>query len=60
MSHNLGRYDNSFTNMFGHVRVSGPGFRKIPFVENFNATMNTELYNLFSSLLGYPLLFPFR
>ena len=39
--------------MYGHVRVSGPGFKKVPGVEKKPLIMNTELYNLFCSLLGY-------
>jgi hypothetical protein len=39
--------------MYAHVRVSGPGFKKVAGVENKPIIMNTELYNLFCSLLGY-------
>lgn len=46
------RYDNTYKKMFAHVRVSGPAFKKVPEVENIPVIMNTEMYNLYCSLLG--------
>ena len=44
--------DNTFPKMYGHVRVSGPAFKKVPDVEKKPVIMNTEMYNLFCSVLG--------
>lgn len=58
-------YDNDYSSMFGQVRVSGPAFTSFDnSVEDgaaleedgtavtVDTTINTELYNLFCSLLG--------
>ena len=45
-------YDNTFPKMYAHARVSGPGFREVPGVEDRPLKKTTELYNLFCSLLG--------
>ena len=42
--------------MYGHVRVSGPEFKEVSDADDVldgPIRMNTELYNLFCSLLGY-------
>lgn len=45
-------FDNTFPKMYGHVRVSGPAFKEVPEVEKKPVIMNTEMYNLFCSILG--------
>ena len=46
----LFRYDNTYPDMYGQVRVRGPAFKDNPSPPPLHS--NTELYNLFCSLLG--------
>lgn len=56
----LPRYDNTLSEMRGLLRVLGPGFKNretlrhvtSDYMTSEDVIMNTELYNLFCSLLG--------